>query len=160
MQMEHIHCNKGFTLIEVLIAMAILTIGILSLFTMQIHSVQGNTKANRQTMESCLSSDQIEQLLSKSYNDTALKDIDGDGTNKDMDRNGIDDGGNNFGLDDVTIATADGNLLSPDGLYTIFWNVAVDCPMPNLKTIRVYVKDNNRPQSIPISYQYIKDDVI
>lgn len=158
--MKHIHSNSGFTLIEVLIAMAILTIGILSLFTMQIHSVQGNTKANRQTMESCLGSDQIEQLLAKSYNDTDLKDVDGDGTNKDLDRNGVDDRGNNFGLDDVTTATADGNLFSPDGLYTIFWNVAVDYPMSNLKTIRVYVKDNNRPQSSPISYQYIKDDVI
>jgi len=159
-EMKQLHSSNGFTLIEVLIAMAILTIGILSLFSMQIHSVQGNTKANRQTVESCLGSDQIEQLLAQSYNDTALQDVDGDGTNKDPDRNGLDDSGNNFGLDDVTTATADGNLVSPDGLYTIFWNVAVDCPMPNLKTIRVYVQDNNRPQATPISYQYIKADVI
>ena len=158
--MKHIHSNSGFALIEVLIAMAILTIGILSLFSMQIHSVQGNTKANRQTIESCLDSDKIEQLIGKSYNDAELKDVDGDGTNKDLDRNGIDDSGNDFGLDDVTIATADGNLVSPDGLYTILWNVAVDYPLPNLKTIRVYVKDNNRPQPPPISYQYIKNDVI
>ena len=120
-EMKQLHSSNGFTLIEVLIAMAILTIGILSLFSMQIHSVQGNTKANRQTVESCLGSDQIEQLLAQSYNDT----VDG---------------------------------VSPDG--TIFWNVAVDCPMPNLKTIRVYVQDNNRPQATPISYQYIKADVI
>ncbi len=160
MRIRHLHSSSGFTLIEVLIAMAILTIGILSLYSMQIHSVQGNTKANRQTTQSTLITDEIEQLIAKSYSDNNLQDRDGDGTNKDIDGDGIDASGNNFGLNDLTTATADGNLASSDGLYTVFWNIAVDYPMPRLKTVRVYVIDNNRPQSSPFFYQYIKHDAI
>ncbi len=35
--------------------------------------------------------------------------------------------------------TADHNAVSTYGTYTIFWNVAVDEPIPNTKTIHVIV---------------------
>jgi len=172
---QQLHSENGFTLIEALVAMAILTIGILSLYSMQINSVQGNTKANRQTVKSSLVTDQIEQLLGKPYCHEDLRDDDdgkapaaasqwsvssctsnGDGTGKDPDGDGIDASGNNFGLDDMTVSTADGTWNSPDGLYAIYWNIAKDIPMPGLKTIRVHVVDKKRAGSIPITYQYIK----
>lgn len=57
--------QTGFTLIEVLIAMAIFTIGILSMYSMQITSMKGNVTANRVTESAEMTSDYVEQILSQ-----------------------------------------------------------------------------------------------
>jgi type IV pilus modification protein PilV len=56
--------EDGFTLIEVLVAMVVLTIGVLSLFAMQIGSIRSNSVANHMTDASTRGQDQIEQILS------------------------------------------------------------------------------------------------
>jgi prepilin-type N-terminal cleavage/methylation domain-containing protein len=66
--------ESGFTLIEVMIAIAVLVIGILSLYTMQISSIQGNSTANQLTTASNLALDQIEQILSWDASDARLND--------------------------------------------------------------------------------------
>ena len=157
--------EKGFTLMEVMIAMAILTVGILALFSMQITSVRGNAKADRLTTASTWNIDQVEQFIGMQYTDTTLQDIDGDGNGATMGANGADTAGVNFGLDDIvtgtaTNADADGMLTTVDGRYTLFWNVAVDVPMPNLKTIRVHVRDNLQVLLKPVAFTYIKADII
>lgn len=63
------HNNHGFTLIEALIAMVILTVGILTLITMQTSSIKGNAKARGITIAANLSQDRIEQLLGQKYDD-------------------------------------------------------------------------------------------
>lgn len=131
--------SEGFTLIEVIVALAVLTIGILAVNAMQTVSVRGNSTANRLTTAATWATDRAEVLFNLEYDDDDLLDGDGDGTNQDADNNGTDDNGGNFGLDDAAAATADGNVLSPDGEYTIYWNVAEDVPMPNLKTINVII---------------------
>jgi len=72
-------CNKyrsaeGFSLIEALIAMFILTVGILSLYSMQINSVRGNSRANLITESSTWASDQVEYLLALDYDHADLTD--------------------------------------------------------------------------------------
>lgn len=153
--------NKGFTLIEVLVAIVVLSIGILSLFALQTAAIGTNQAANQFTIASNWASDRIEILLRRPYdcitglpNCHDLDDDNGDGTNQDPDNNGIDDDGGNFGLDNATPATADGSFTSPDGLYTILWNVAIDTPVPNSKTIRVIVitQDNGMTRTVPMTY--------
>jgi len=90
--------QKGFTLIEAMVAIVILTIGIISLYTMQTTALKGNATANGLTTASTWSGDRIEQILSMEYDDIA--DIDDDGTGKDSDFDGVDDSGNDFGLND------------------------------------------------------------
>jgi len=151
----------GFTLIEVLVAVVVLVIGILALYTMQSTSVRGNMHANKLTQAVTWNADQLERMVGLNYNTAALlKDGDGDGTGQDKDNDGIDDNGGNFGLDDMTAASADGNMNSMDNNYVIFWNVAEDVPMPHLKTIRVIVRDNRNILSAPVIFTYIKADVI
>jgi prepilin-type N-terminal cleavage/methylation domain-containing protein len=123
--------NGGFTLIEVIIALAVLTIGILAVNAMQTVSVRGNFTANRLTTAATWATDRAEVLFNLEYDDDEL----------------LDDGGGAAdglaGLDDADptspATTPDGSDLSPDGEYTIYWNVAEDEPMPNLKTINVII---------------------
>ncbi len=62
------HSQSGFTLIEVLIASVVFSIGILALFSMQITSIKGNAHANALTFSANEARDSIEQLLSQDYN--------------------------------------------------------------------------------------------
>ena len=64
--------EKGFTLIEALIATAILSIGILSLYTMTLTTIRGNANAQGITEASNVLTDQMEQLLALSYDDSQL----------------------------------------------------------------------------------------
>jgi type IV pilus modification protein PilV len=148
--------NNGFTLLESLIAMVILSIGILSLYSMQITSIQQNARASNITIASSWGAEKIEEIVNIPYKD--LLDRDGDGTNQDSDHNGKDEkDGGNFGLDDITTTSRpDGRQDSPGGNYTIFWNVAVDHPITGSKTIRVHVVDNNKKMKNVLSLQYIK----
>ena len=63
---------RGFTLIEVLIAMAIFSIGILGVGTMQIRSTEGNTSARIRTEASTWAQDRVETLMLLSYGDVLL----------------------------------------------------------------------------------------
>ena len=65
-------CTQGFTLIEVMIAMAIFAIGILAVTTMQMRSIGQNTSARMQTEATTLAVDWMEQLLSLPYEDPWL----------------------------------------------------------------------------------------
>jgi len=66
----------GFTLIEVMVAISILTIGLLAIASMQTSAIQGNSFATKVTEGTTLAQDRMEELLSLSYND-ALLDPDG-----------------------------------------------------------------------------------
>ena len=54
--------SNGFTLIEVLIAMAIFSIGILAVASMQLWNVKNNTTGNITTLATLLARNQMEQL--------------------------------------------------------------------------------------------------
>lgn len=70
--MKKIINQNGFTLIEVLVAMAVLTIGILSLYTMQVSAINGNATANRLTIATTAASDCYERLLNVPFDDATM----------------------------------------------------------------------------------------
>ena len=114
--------EKGFTLLEVIIAISILTIGILAVASMQIGAIRGNAFAGAVTEGAIWAGDGIEKLMRLSWNDPLLQDIDGDGTN------GLDDTG---GDSDQPLVT--------QGKYTIHCNVADNVVINNTKTVQVIV---------------------
>ena len=63
---------KGFTLIEVLIVLAIFSIGILAVAAMQMTSTKGNASARRITEATALAENQIENLMQLSYDHADL----------------------------------------------------------------------------------------
>lgn len=91
---------KGFTLIEAIITMLILTIGILAINKMQISSIKGNATANKLTIASTTASNAYELLLSIPYDNPALDPI-----------------GNPHDETEIT------GLQLPSGVSAISWNV-------------------------------------
>ena len=64
--------DNGFTLIEVLIAMVVLSIGIFALFSMQANSVLGNANASAISEARNASREKIEELLGIDFDETAF----------------------------------------------------------------------------------------
>jgi Tfp pilus assembly protein PilV len=66
--MKNIFYNiNGFTLVEAVIALGVLSIGILAMFSMQTMGIRGNSSANRITTETTWGADRIEQLIASKY---------------------------------------------------------------------------------------------
>ncbi len=130
--------KDGFSLLEVLIALTILSIGILGVASMQISATKGNTSARGMTEAATIGQQQLELLLSYDYGHPLLLDTDGDGTNQDADEDGADDDGGNFGLEDIN-AQADFTAVV-GGFYNLSWNIAIDEPVDHAKWIRLFVR--------------------
>ena len=64
--------SNGFTIIEILIALTILSIGLLGMAKMQLSSINGNSSARVVTDNIIQASDQIEKLLLLPYDDADL----------------------------------------------------------------------------------------
>ncbi len=148
--------NKGFTLIEVVVALGVLSMGVISLFLMNSMVVRGNAGANTVSESTTWASDRLEKLVSMPY-DSHNNGIDDDGDGAidiaDPSEDFTDGPGTNNGvggLGDVPAKratdpdrVADHLIVSADGLYTVYWNVAEQYPDPNMKTISVIVRNKN-----------------
>jgi type IV pilus assembly protein PilV len=66
--------QKGFTLIEALVAMVVLTIGILSLYTMQVSAINGNATANHLTVATTVANNCYERLWNVPYTASPMMD--------------------------------------------------------------------------------------
>ncbi len=102
--------EQGFTLVEVMIALSIFSIGILGVAAMQTSSVTGNASAMGYTEGSTWAMDQMESLMNLPYNH-----------------------------DDLDPASSPGSIASPDGVYTIGWTVTQPGPVPKTKQVGVTV---------------------
>lgn len=162
--------QNGFTLIEVLMAMAIFTIGILGLFGMQTAAIKENLAANSITTGSAWAMDKVEQLLSLDYDDPAL--LDGAGTTSGC--AGLDDGPDRPGKPD-TLADGSDTSGTTEPIYNIYWNVAKDCTLTDIpndsttpenqiyrpKHLRIIVTSNNGSgEKEAAVFNYIKQNVI
>jgi len=126
--------ERGFTLVEVLVAMLIFAFGILAVINMQYVASQTNTRSRHVTEGMLIAQNRVEQLMALPYDHTTLAD---DGGGDDL----------NAGVDSQAGKTVDEELLdaghreSPaQPYYRVGWNVRDDWPYAETKTIRVIVK--------------------
>jgi len=124
--------QHGFTLLEVMIAMAIFAVGILAVSAMQINSINQNAGARMQTEATSLASDAMERLVALPYDHGQL---------------------------DADVTLNPHRMVV--GAYTVEWNVttpAVGDPvygdMP-VKMIDMTVSCTNR-NARPVSLSFIK----
>jgi prepilin-type N-terminal cleavage/methylation domain-containing protein len=147
--------QEGFTLVEILIAIAILAFGLLAVATMQVRAIKTNAIASGISQGLTLGQAKVEELMNLSYSHSDLNDDGGgvsNGTGQDADDDGVDDDGGNFGLDDTT--GADGS--DANGRYTIYWNIAIDEPVTSSKTIRVIVTWTEQGRNKSIKLDFVK----
>ena len=147
--------QEGFTLVEILIAIAILAFGLLAVATMQVRAIKTNAIASGISQGLTLGQAKVEELMNLAYSHSVLSDADGDGTGQDADDDGFDDDGGNFGLDDTT--GADGS--DANGRYSIYWNIAIDEPVTSSKTIRVIVTWTEKGINKNIKLDFVKTDL-
>lgn len=116
--------DTGFTIVEVLIAISILTVGMLATASMQISAIRGNDLSGSTTEAVNLAQQQLETIINMNYNNPAIADS---------------QTGNNADLSSITIVDSQ----QASGKYTIITNVADNAPITNTKTIVVIVTWEN-----------------
>jgi prepilin-type N-terminal cleavage/methylation domain-containing protein len=120
--------QSGFTLLEVLIAISILTVGLLGVASMQISAISGNFFSDNTTTALCLAEDKMEDLMGKNFDDVDLVDT---------------TAANNGNLDSISTVdfeetvNADGQV-GAGGEYRRIWNIA-NSTDPQMKTVTVVV---------------------
>ena len=136
--------NRGFTVVELLVAVVVMTIAFAGLATMEIACINGTSIANNVTTGITLAQDKLEELHTLALDDPELDDNNAS-NNVDM-RAGVEDfttqgavASADDGHRDVDI-DSDGN---PGGMYTRIWNVAEDTPTEGQKTVVVIVTWQN-----------------
>ncbi len=133
--------SAGFTLIEVMVVMAVFVIGILATAGVQVRAVTSNAAARRSLHATALAARCMERMIAAAYEAPILADRTGDGV---------------AGLDNDRVETADG-FDAGHPPYTLCWNVA---PVPErpadgemrYKRVRVIVtwKDRGTPRRLPL----------
>ena len=124
----------GFTLIEVLIAIVILTFGLLAVGSMQVSAIRGNFMGGNTSIALSLASEKMEDLLNKDFNHADLTDS---------------VTGNNGTLSSVTSVDHQENIseegvVGANAYFRRIWNIA-DQTSPITKNVMVIVTwDNNR----------------
>ena len=158
--MKRVKKETGYTLVEVLVALGILSFGLLAVATMQVTAIKTNARARGLSQGVTLAQATAEELINLPYSDLVNLDADGDGTNQDADFDGNDDDGGNFGLNDTVDGggnvIADDSQLNVNGRYNIYWNVAVNEPAANSTRIRVIVTWTERKKVKRISLDFVR----
>ena len=128
--------TQGVTLIEIMIALLIFTVGMLAVASMQGVGMVGIAKAQRGIYNSVAAGGRLEHLLAVPFDDPFLVDKD-----------------NGFYPE-----TPDhGPFLLDDGRSTMEWEVADDSPVPGAKRIRVTVRRPDRGGVTGVfAYEYVR----
>ncbi len=164
--------NKGFTLIEALIALTVFAIGVLAVISMQTTATSGNARARYLSEATSWAVDRMEIILNLDYDSSLLEDppATGPGTNArtdGVDNDGdssIDEADENYTIYDTSSDQVDNDNDgatdedSEYGSYTVQWRVTGNSPVTNTKTIRVMVA---HPQlENPVTMDFIRADSI
>lgn len=137
----------GFTLIEVMIALAIFVFAILGCYELQVISAGSNSRADSVASAATWAQYMAEDLMARQYTsyytDPLLTNSKGDTSNGLNDIKDTNNAGDT--PDGVRYVGRDGSLNSaPTGsdLFTIYWNIVDNRPLDSIKQIHIIVVKN------------------
>ncbi len=141
--------EKGFTLIEVMITMVVLSIGFLGVISMLTGSIGSNSKADTTTSTATIAADHIEFLMTLDYTNALLTDTDGTGTvslRNPLPPLPVIESVDSVDLVNFVPDQQILNVVSPtqDMVHSIYWNIADNFPTNNTKTVNVIVVTSKR----------------
>jgi len=131
---------SGFTLIEVLVAVVILTFGLLAVGSMQVSAIRGNFLGGSTSIALSLASEKMEDLLNKDFNDTELKNLvtGNDGTLSSV-----------TSVDHQETISEEG-VVGAGAFYRRIWNIS-DQTDPITKNVMVIVTWQNNKHRVSIA---------
>jgi len=152
--------EKGFTLVEIMVAIVVLSIGFFAAAIMQISAVSTNSSANQITAATSLAQSRLEELMALEYSRISTDpDLIDDAETAGGPESFTDQNGN--GLRDEKEPYIDSNSNgvwdaahvdpNPPPGYTITWSVLDDTTGNPEKYIRVYVTRNDNKKTIMLS---------
>ncbi len=118
--------QKGFTLIEVMVAMVILGVGIMAIVALQARDMNYNSSSRRQTQAYTWAADRVERLLALPYTSPELS------------------------IKGSTSVVGDGHVPSPADAammapYVMEWDVIDNTAnIPNSRQVNVFVRWKNK----------------
>lgn len=132
--------SRGASLIEVLIAMFLFSVGALAVLQMTVGSFRVNDHARRIDGAGNAARSRMEALLGLPYDDPLLTDTNTDGL---------------AGLAAADPASAD--FTEASGRYQLYWNIAANQPVNDTKTIAVIAAwEDSLGQGRRLVYQTIR----
>ncbi|MBT8368429.1 MAG: prepilin-type N-terminal cleavage/methylation domain-containing protein [Deltaproteobacteria bacterium] len=137
--------NKGFTITEVMIALAIFSIGFLAYSSLQISATKSNTKSRWLTQAVTCATDRVEQLLDLPY---AHADLAAGTHTPAEDADGIDN-------------NSDGRIDEPSesGPLNFIWTVTDNAPVANVKTVNISITWSSPYGQNTMNLEYYKADL-
>jgi prepilin-type N-terminal cleavage/methylation domain-containing protein len=111
--------NRGFTLIETMLAMLILSVGVLGTTMLTINAIAGNVTSNRITAATTFAQERIEEIEQLGY-----------------------------GNADTAVGTEDYGSNTYYSLHKRVTSIAADTPAANMKTVSVQVYWRSDQESI------------
>jgi prepilin-type N-terminal cleavage/methylation domain-containing protein len=148
--------SGGFTIIEVLVALAIFSLGILAMGLLQIKGVNSARYSREKTEAINIAETQSERLMAMSFY---------------LDDNGEDDDHNGeMDFYDLNPGLAAGSFSDDSdwtGRFTVNWTIADNVPLPAVngpapfpltrsKTITLWVTPDKHPEKTLINIQFVK----
>ena len=143
--------TKGFTLLETLIAMAVVAIAFTGLFTLQLSCLHGINNSYRLTTAVILAQDKMETLKGLHRNHTDLADT--NPANNGTLWQSIDPATSDHFEDTITLREEESHILPP-GTYNSYarsWNVADNTPFAGKKTVVVTVTEASNNTRVAVS---------
>ena len=125
-------CSGGFTLIEVLLAMAIFSIGILAAASMNVATINGNATARFNSEAAVMAQDQLERLIAMPFDPVSPP-------------------------TELAPGYVSPEITAENGRYRIWWQVsAIDDPVLDAVTVTMTAEWDDRGRTRSMEYRLVK----
>lgn len=146
----------GFTIIEVLLSLAVFSIGFLAVGVIQTKGINSATRSREKTEALSIAETQSERLMAMKFY------LDDNGEDDDLD--------GEIDFYDLNPGLAAGSFSDDNdwtGKYTVYWKITDNAPLPAVKgpapfpltrskTITLWVTPDKRPGKTLINIQFVK----